>query len=341
MEKVILVLDKLDYKKKESAIKDAVGNDFDVRVYYTAYEDALIRRVCKWKYVGEILLHILYWLKSLNYALDIYFHNSGCRIVCINPIVGVFLGMLNRGHKFSITIGGFLFEPKKNKFYYNLRKKVVKVFLQGLDTVIVYAAKEIKYYEKIFGVKKFKFVKYGIDYDAHKPYEGNVPSNYIFSGGRSNRDFHNLIAAYEMLKKDYSDLELCIATRPVVLQNEQTDNITVLKDVVLETFGSAMEKAEFVVLPLIETEISAGHQVLLEALERNMIVLISKIDAVTDYVSGEQVIFYNPGDKQDLYTKMKYIYENIITLKEKYKNNASYYKANYGFVQFIDRVIRA
>lgn len=337
MEKVIIVLDKLDYRKKEKELKAILDDNVDVTFFYTEYEDALIRKVCKWKYVGELLLHILYWWKSFVYALKIYAKERYGRIICVNPIVGIFLGMLNKKHKFEIILAGFLFEPKKSHFYYSLRKIVVKSFLKGITSVVVYAKKEVKYYENIFHIKKFRFVKYGIDYDAHEIYKGNTPPKYIFSGGRSNRDFHTLIEAFSKLK--IKDISLCIATRPVVIQNENLENVIVLKDVVLETFGSAMEKSELVVLPLVETDISAGHQVLLEALERNMIVIVNRIEAVEDYVSDEQVIFYETGNVDDLKNKMEYVLQNYEQVKEKFIGNRNFYVNNYRFNDFIKRLI--
>ena len=333
----LFILDKIDYKKKEKEIIDKFKNQ-NIKIYYTEYEDALIRKVCKWKFIGEILLHILYWIKSYRYARKIYKENGKCKVICINPIVGIFLGMKNRKNKMKITLAGFLFEPKKNKFYYFLRKCIVKLFLKGIDNIVVYSRNEVNYYEKIFKIKKFTFVKYGIDYESHKKYMGELPEKYIFSGGRSNREYHTLIEAYNKVKKMYA-IDLCIATRPVVLQNENTTNTIVLKDVVLETFGSAMEFSGFVILPLMEREISAGHQVLLEALERNKIVIVSKIDAVLDYVSDEQVIFYESSNVEDLISKMKEVLDNYNLYKEKYRNNYLFYNENYTFMKFLERLI--
>lgn len=336
MDGLILILDKLDYKSKEDLIRREIGNE-DIKVYYTEYEDSLIRMVCKWKYIGELLQHIFYWIKSFNSAFEIYRKNKSGKIICINPIVGMFLGGLNGKKKFELIVGGFLFEPKKNKIYYQIRVGLTKHFLKGIKYAIVYAKKEVSFYERIFKVKKFRFVQYGIDYEAHHPYEGELPTRYIFSGGRSNRDFHTLIKAYEQLGEERPFL--CIATRPVVLQGENTKNIRVLKDVVLETFGNVMEKSEFVVLPLVETDISAGHMVLLEALERNKIVIISDIDAVRDYVSEDEVLFYEPGNASSLKKIMTHTLIHYDKLCEKYSKNHEFYLRNYTFLKFVKRLV--
>ncbi|BCN32283.1 glycosyltransferase [Anaeromicropila herbilytica] len=338
MEQIILILDKMDYKKKEPELKKLFTTQQNVKIYYTEYEDSLSRKVCKWKYVGEFLFHILYWWKSFRYAVKIYKNNDSAKVICINPIVGSFIGMLNKKGKFSITLAGFLFEPKKSNLYYSIRKKLVSKFLNNINNIVVYAKNEVNYYEKIFKVNNFKFVRYGIDYEAHDKYSGVLPNNYIFSGGRSNRDYHTLIEAYNRIREEVQ-LNLCIATRPVVLQHENISHIEVLKDVVLENFGSAMESAKFVVLPLVETEISAGHQVLLEALERNMVVLVNRIKAVEDYVTDSQVVFYESENPQELSKTIKYVNDNYEEVKEKFKNNREYYLNNYTFTRFIERLL--
>ena len=338
MKKIILVFDKEEYRKKENYFVELFENkDAEVKIYYTKYEDWLIRLVCKWKYTGEILQHILYWFKSFNYGIRIYFSNKTANIICINPIVGIFLGMLNRKKKFNIILCGFLFEPKSNRIYYALRRKLVSIFLSGITEVVVYSKKEVSYYNSMFK-SKFVFVPYGIDYNADGEYKGVLPDCYIFSGGRSNRDYYTIIEAFNKLKNEY-DIDLCIATRPAVVQNINTENVTILKDVVLETFGSAMEYSKLVVISLIETDISAGHQVLLEALERNKIIIINRINAVEDYVSDSNVIFFESENAYDLLLKMKYVIDNYQNVVKQYSHNKDYYFENYTFAKFIERLI--
>lgn len=337
MEKIILILDSERYKKKEKQIRSSFSENTILKIYYTEYEDALIRRVCKWKYIGEILLHLLYWIKSYRYAKKIYKENKCGRIITINPIVGIFLGLLNKKKEFEIVLSGFLFEPKNNKIYYRIRRWYVKKAIGGINRVVVYANREVDYYRKLLNVDKFSFVPYGIDYDAHEQYKGVLPDSYVFSGGRSNRDYHTLIEAYNALKTD--SIELCIATRPAVIQNEDLSKVILLKDVVLETFGSAMEKAKFVVLPLKETEISAGHQVLLEAMERNQIIIVSDIEAVKDYVNSDHVIYYKPGNRDDLCAAMKYVINHYDEVKQRFCHNREYYQNNYTFLAFLQRLV--
>lgn len=341
MEKMILILDKEEYKLKEDEIKKVFkDNNIEIQIFYTKYEDNLIRSVRNFKYIGSFLQHIFYWLKSFNYTLKILFSTKQNKIICINPIVGLFLGLLNFRKKREIILCGFLFENKSNKLYLKIRKKISKCMLNNIKYAVVYGSKEVNLYENMFSLKnKFKFVKYGIDYDTNREYKGNLPNEFIFSGGGSNRDYSTLIKAYNLFRKE-NDTKLCIATKKSCIENENVENITVLNDVVLENFGDVIGKSKFMILSLKDQNISVGHQVLLQALKENKIVLVNKIQAIEDYVDEGQVVFFESKNEVDLKNKMEYIISNYIDVEERYKNNSSYYYNNYTFNELIKRIIK-
>lgn len=338
---MILILDNETYKNKEKEIYELFKKNGNlVDVIYTAYEDALIRKVCKWKYIGEILLHLLYWFKSFRYALTIMRNNKPTTIICVNPIVGSFLGLLNREKKFKIILCGFIFEPKSNKLYYNTRKLFVNFIIKGIYKIVVYSKHEIKYYKKIFKNGDFEFVQYGIDYESKETYINPLLKQpFIVSGGRSNRDYKTLLDAYQLVYKKM-DIALFIATRPVVVQGLNTSGVTILKDVVIETFGSMLEQSLMVIVPLADRDVSAGHLVILEALQRNRIVIVNKIDSILDYVSEDQVVFFESENVEDLCNKIIYVLENYKEIKAQYCFNTNYYKNNFTFICYIERLIK-
>ena len=137
--KNLLILDKIEYQTREKELlnmmEQYVGSEN--RVIYTSYEDETIRNVRNLRYIGAVLQHILYWKKSWDYARKVV-KNQYDKIYCVNPIVGIFLGLLNQRRNTKIILGGFLFEPKDNKIYYQLRKKIAGKALKGIDTVVVY-----------------------------------------------------------------------------------------------------------------------------------------------------------------------------------------------------------
>lgn len=302
--KCLLILDRYGYKLNEEKYKKIVLDKYDeVEIIYTKYEDFIIREVRNWPYIGNLLMHILRWIKSMNYALKALRYTNVDRIICLNPVVGFFLGLLNLRNK-KIIFAGFLFENKKNKLYYYVRKRLTKISIKKIEKVICYSSLEVQKYKKIFKLeKKFFFIPYGIDYMNQKSYIGReLPEKYIFSGGGSNRDYKTLIEAYKLLNKKE---KLIIATQPWRLDEIKIDDIIVLSDVVNETFGDVMAKSELLVLSLKNTEVSAGHMVMLQAMSLGVPILVNDIPAIRDYVDEDVVEFYNSGDFIELKNKIQ------------------------------------
>lgn len=341
MRNLVLVLDKDEYKNIENSIKALfLEKGYNVDIVHTAYEDRLIRAVRSWRLVGSILKHLLYWFKSYRYARQVLKLKNNLNIICINPIVGVFLGLANKKQERNIISCGFLFEEKSNKLYYNIRKRVTYSFMKGLTKTVVYGSNEVNYYKRLFdGLDKFLFVPYGIDYSANEVYDKQpLPREYIFSGGGSNRDYITLCEGYNLFIKE-RNVPLYIATLPDFLKGADITNVKVLQDVVLETFGDVISRSKAVVLSLKAGEISAGHQVLFQALKENKIILVNRIPAVEDYVNEDQVIFYESSNPEDLSSKLKYIDDNYNYLEEKYSSNSRFYYDNYTFISLLSRLI--
>lgn len=289
----LIILDSELQKKNEEYYQSLHGGS---QVVYTNYETPLIRKVRNFKYVGSALYHLLMWKKSYDYARKFVKYDVK-KIICLNPLVGIFLGIFNKSDK-EITLAGFLFEPKKNKLYYYLRKQLVNKTLQNVNNVMVYSSKEIDYYATVFPSyqDKFKFVHYGLDYDNQRAYQGSLPAKYIFSGGGSNRDYDTLVKAVEA-----SNLSMpcVIATQPWRVPAHGS-NVQVLSDVVVETFGDVLGKSEVLVLSLKDVELSAGHMVMLQAMSLGVPIIVNDIPSVRDYVDESLVTFYSSGDYEKL-----------------------------------------
>lgn len=318
----LLVLDKLDYKKRHDELMRLINEEGhqDNDIVYTSYEDSLIRYVRNFKLLGSPLQHLLYWYKSLRYSIKLL-KTTVDAIYCLNPIVAIFLGLFNRDKQ--IIMGGFLFEPKANKLYYNIRKCITKLSLRGIDKVVVYSSREVNYYNNIFNNNKFVFIPYGIDYENSNRYSKKLPCEYFFSGGGSNRDYKTLVEAYNNLKEE--TLPLVIATQPWRLNEYDTSRIKVLSDVTVETFGDVMGKSDLLILSLRDAEISAGHMVMFQAMSQGIPILVNDIPAIRDYVDDTMVTFYKSGDVEDLTVKIR----NFKNNREMYRRKSLIAKQKY------------
>ena len=126
----LIILDSELQRKNEHYYASLNGGS---EVVFTNYETDLIRKVRNFKYVGSALYHLLMWKKSYDYARQ-FVKKDVQKIICLNPLVGIFLGVFNKRGK-DITLAGFLFEEKKNKLYYNLRKVLVNKCLKNVKGV--------------------------------------------------------------------------------------------------------------------------------------------------------------------------------------------------------------
>lgn len=338
--KKLLVVDKLEYKERHEEFLNILNinnNTSSNDIFYTSYEDSMIRRVRNLKVIGSPMQHMLYWGKSFKYAIKIL-RSDAIQIYCLNPIVAIFLGLFNRRKK--IVMGGFLFEPKKSKLYYTLRKYIVKISMRGISRIVVYGKNEVEYYKAIFNNEneKFVFIPYGIDFDSTTRYDKQkLPTKYFFSGGGSNRDYETLIDSYNKMK--INRMPLVIATQPWQVNKFDISQIQVLTDVVIENFGYVLKKATLLILSLKNEQISAGHMVMFQAMSEGIPIIVNDIPAVKDYVNEGMVTFYKSGDTDEL----KKILENFKANRNLYICKSKLAKEKYEkelrLLPFIDRFI--
>ena len=345
---VLIVLDSYKYVTKENVIRSELEQFCNPSFYYTDYENKLIRFFHGIKGIGNFLSHIAYWTASLFSAIKIFhrMEDHGSKIF-INPLVGIFycflLALLKKND--DVCIAGFLFVEKQNKLYLSWREKFVNFSYARANKIIVYSSNEVGHYSQRFPLlaSKFKFIKYGRDYDIFKENEYLSNEKYVASGGSSNRDFNTLACALDHLEKKKVAVKCKIATRPGadILQCSPS-NLEILYDIRLDKFGSFLDKSLFVVIPVKNSGVSGGHMALLEAMSRGKLIIVTDIPGVRDYVDEENVIFYKPEDSIDLAGKIEYVLTNLNDefLLEKAENAKKLYFEKYHFCALVNRLVK-
>ncbi len=346
--RILFVLDSLKYKENENVYKKEFSQEYISDFYYTDYENRLVRFLHGISGIGSFLSLISYWILSLISAGDLFLNKRKQydSKVFINPIVGVFycflLVLFNKNDK--VSIAGFLFVPKKNKVYFALRKYFVRFSYKKSSIIIVYSKSEVLFYSECFPTLalKFKFVRYGRDYDLFEKKTFKSETSYIASGGVSNRDYNTLACAMEILKKRQSDPHCKIVTRPGYLSLKcHPSNLEILYNIRIDAFGSFLKNSMFVVIPLKNIIISAGHMSLLEAMFRGKTILVTDIPSIRDYVDDEMVFFYKPDDPSDLADKIEYLSNNLMdkAVIQKSIYAKSVFLSTYCFIPFLKRIV--
>lgn len=347
MKHVLLILDSYEYKLKENSLKKRLGNTNKYTFVYTRYENSITEIFQKMKYLGGGMTHISYWLMSIFYAIRLLIKYNFCKnLIFINPIVGIFYSALCRifYQTPNITITGFLFEEKKNMVYWKLRKIFVNFCYKKVSHIIVYGESEISYYSSVFPslASKFKFIEYGRDFHYTNKKEFKYSSTYIASGGRSNRNYQTLCDAFEIIAEKYPDLGCLVATRPECIQESMNrSKVKFIYGITLNQFGSFIENSDLFVLPLKNTNLSAGHMSMMEAMALEKPILVTDIPSIKDYVNESEVFFYNPDNPRDLASQIIHILENRNSkdVTDKIAQSKILYENKYSFAALLERIV--
>ncbi|OWK71247.1 glycosyltransferase family 1 protein [Pedobacter sp. AJM] len=345
--RVIIILDSLKYLVKEDKLKQIISQDCNPEFYYTYYENSIVKFFHGLPIIGNFLSHLAYWSISLKEALRLIVFKKKYNIkIFINPIVAIFYCGITRLvlRKEDISVAGFLFEDKSNKLYLNLRKSFVNFCYKKVKNIIVYSNNEVLLYSEFFPALagKFVFIRYGRDFDIFEENEYTDSERYISSGGVSNRDFATLFKAFNILSNSNPQLKCKIATRPQAIDGfSEAKNIIPLYNIRIDTFGSFLDKSIFVIIPLADTFISAGHMALLESMYRKKVILITDIPAVKDYVDESVAFFYKANDEYNLAKMIEYINLNIDQPEIQLKADAAFqrYSLDFDFSSLLKRIV--
>jgi len=347
--KIIIILDSYKYKSKEEQLIKSLEHLCVPTFYYTDYENSLNKRFQGVKVVSNLMSHVSGWAVAFYSALKIF--NSRERYdakLFINPIVGYFycllLSVFNRTNE-NVIVSGFIFEQKRSSLYFELRKKLVSFAYRRTKKLILYSIIEVEQYSQLFPAlkDKFTFVKYGRDYDIFEENKYETNDSYFASGGGSNRNYDTLLEAMKILENSNPDIHCKIATRPHDYDVEfKPANLQIYHDIRVDRFGSFIKKSKFVVIPLKDNDISAGHMSLLEAMYQGKAIIVTDIPSVRDYVGDEQVFFYESNNSNELANLIDYIFRNLNdeVVQEKTRASKNAYEQEYGFSPFVKRLVQ-
>ena len=202
----------------------------------------------------------------------------------------------------------------KGHLYFRYMRYIVTS--KYIDRFVCFSKKECEYYSSLFGVskEKFEYVPLGIDTDGIQETE---KGDYIFTTGRSNRDYDFLVEALKGTEE-----KLVIACDSY--HGLEVDNTEVDRDCFGKKMRERMAKSFCVVVPFKDSKISAGQLVVLQAMELGKPVIVTESDGIADYMqqgkNGYSVSKTSEAIKKailDLKNNPR-IYEEISTYSKQY-----------------------
>ena len=209
---------------------------------------------------------------------------EGKTVLCWQQFYGIaiafFCRLFHMKKKYQLVIMTFIYKQKKGLagrlFYHFVKYAITSPYV---DKIILTTQSERKKYQEIFGVDEamFGFAKCGaIEYQPEEFDDNELKKkNYLFSTGRSNRDYSFLMQAIEG-----TEYQLIIACD--TLDAETHDNIEVRKNTFGQEMLRYMRNAKAVVIALDDDTIAAGQLVLLHAMNMGVPVITTRSNGVTD-----------------------------------------------------------
>ena len=198
-----------------------------------------------------------------------------------------------------LVLSGFIATPRKSKLHAALRKAYFGFVLRRAAVVICHSRHEVERYQGVYRDVNFVHVPYAsyvspverLDSD-----EERLP--YVFSAGRSGRDYPTLAAAARGLALQ---VRIVCDARGGMAELEREANVTVLSDCYGADYLRELVGSLLVVIPLHADDISAGQMVLVQAYYFGKPVIITRTRTTEEYMTdGLNGLFVEPGDPNAL-----------------------------------------
>lgn len=268
----ILIIDS-DYEEADGFIKgvrEVTGEEWQVALHEN-------NKIYGWRrYVRFFTVALQTVLSGKKY--------EGKTVLCWQQFYGIaiafFQRMFHMKKRYKLVIMTFIYKEKRGlagKLFYRFVRYAVTS--RYVDKIILTTQSEKPMYQEIFGVEDdlFDFARCGAIAYEPEIYDDEQlrEKNYIFSTGRSNRDYGFLIDCIHN-----TSYQLVIACD--TLKTRSGDNIQILDNVFGDDMLRYMRNARAVVITLADDTIASGQLVLLHAMNMGVPVIITRSHGVTD-----------------------------------------------------------
>ena len=186
---------------------------------------------------------------------------------------------------------------------------VIRFAMRSIDHITCLSQREIDYYSQVLNYPIEQCSK------LQGPYVGfpglsNVQDKsgeYIFSAGRSHRDYVTLVEAMRGLP-----IELIINARPFNIKGlKPPHNVTINPFLPYEDFLGLMAGAKFIILPLFHARHASGETFMAQAMSAAKAVIASETYSTGEMIEhGVNGMLVPPGDIQALRQAILYLLEH-------------------------------
>lgn len=208
---------------------------------------------------------------------------------------------------------------------------------RGIDHITVPSMGEVEYYHELLGfpLEKINFVPLGwYDLASVPGISGGEAGDYIFSGGRSGRDYGTLFKAMSDL-----DAQLIVNARKFNVQGLACPpNVTVNEFMSGPEYYALMARARFVVVPLQDTPYAAGLGHIIQAMSVGKALVATRTASTVDYIEdGQTGILVSPYDPKALRSAIVHLQTHTEEAKAMGRKARQRYEEKYTFAAFARR----
>jgi glycosyltransferase involved in cell wall biosynthesis len=186
---------------------------------------------------------------------------------------------------------------------------LIRFAMRYVDRVIVFTHWEAERLPPILGMEPARVVFCPLgSYDVQKVKPSiRLPFEYIYSGGRSYRDYRTLVQAMKEIA-----CPLILNAAPGDMRRiPGRSNVLRYGMVSLETYWNLMNGSLFVVIPMRAVCFSAGLIAILNAMAAGKAIIATRIPASEDYIEdGETGLLVTAGSVSELHDAIAFLLEN-------------------------------
>ena len=208
--------------------------------------------------------------------------------------------------------------------------------LRGMDWMTVPTRHEQKVYTRLSGWSQDRCVFCPLgSYDVFEGLPSAPLQPYIFSGGRSGRDYRTLFAALQQ-----TTIPAIVNARPFNVRGLKIPQTVRLNDLLpADAYRNLHWGARFVVIPLQDVDEAVGLTAVLYAMAAGKAVIVSRVSGVEDYVQeGETGLLVPPGDVAAMRMAIEQLWTDSATCERMGKQARARFLAEHTFSAFARRV---
>ena len=255
------------------ALSDHSGYSFEVK-----YDDKALSYQAKWK---RLLSYFCFPFCLLFLPKDVFVIVSWQQFFGL--LYAFYCRLFHVKKTCKVYIMTFIYKPKRGivgKIYKHFMTYIVQS--EYVDKLIVFTKNEVEHYAQTFGVPKDKFFFTPLtisEVKISKCDEALRSEKYVFSTGRSNRD-------YELLLKIFENSEHSLHIACNTLGSDNTPhNIRIYTNMFGEDMRKHMYNSYCVAIALKDPNISSGQLVFLQAMQMGKPIVCTRCSAVSDYLT--------------------------------------------------------